>query len=103
MRRDRRNIEEERLAATRCMYYSRPLDEDLGSHIIVYKPNLKHKSDADVIRDAKREAMGLRPDDYAERRHHQDRNQTATDEMVCTLSLFDAVGDEKMTFFPTYR
>ncbi|KAI5119607.1 hypothetical protein M0805_005777 [Coniferiporia weirii] len=60
----RRNNDEEHLAATRF-----------------FKPNLRQKSDADIIRDAKLEAMGLRPDDYEPRRNH-DKNQTATDEMV---------------------
>ncbi len=52
------------------------------SHISsVYRPNLKAKSDADIMRDAKLEAMGLRPDDHEPRRTSQ-RAQMATDEMV---------------------
>ncbi|RDX53834.1 hypothetical protein OH76DRAFT_1453601 [Lentinus brumalis] len=46
-----------------------------------YRPNLKAKSDADIMRDAKLEAMGLRPDDHEPRRTSQ-RAQMATDEMV---------------------
>ncbi|PIL37385.1 hypothetical protein GSI_01079 [Ganoderma sinense ZZ0214-1] len=46
-----------------------------------YRPNLKAKSDADIMRDAKLEAMGLRPDDH-EYRRPSDRAQMATDEMV---------------------
>ncbi|OCH95936.1 hypothetical protein OBBRIDRAFT_787782 [Obba rivulosa] len=45
-----------------------------------YRPNLKTKSDADIIRDAKLEAMGLPPEDHDRPRH--DRPQMATDEMV---------------------
>ncbi|KAL5530092.1 hypothetical protein ACEPAF_6349 [Sanghuangporus sanghuang] len=62
--RSKNNTDEEALASTRF-----------------YKPNLKQKSDADIIRDAKLEAMGLRPDDYEPRRHHE-KVQTATDELV---------------------
>ena len=46
----------------------------------VYQPNLKQKSDADIMRDAKLEAMGLRPDDHEPPKHKQSR--TATDDMV---------------------
>jgi len=46
-----------------------------------YRPNLKQKSDADIMRDAKMEAMGLRPEDH-EPQQKQTRNQMATDEMV---------------------
>jgi hypothetical protein len=46
----------------------------------VYQPNLKQKSDADIMRDAKLEAMGLRPDDHEPPKHKQ--NPTATDDMV---------------------
>ncbi|KAL5527718.1 hypothetical protein ACEPAG_6519 [Sanghuangporus baumii] len=63
--RSRNNTDEEALASTRF-----------------YKPNLKQKSDADIIRDAKLEAMGLHPDDYEPRRHHHEKVQTATDELV---------------------
>jgi len=46
-----------------------------------YRPNLKTKSDADILRDAKREAMGISPPEQ-ERRPHHERPQMATDEMV---------------------
>jgi len=48
---------------------------------LVFRPNLRMKSDADIIRDAKLEAMGLPPDEGHARPHH-DRPQMATDEMV---------------------
>ncbi|KAJ3547116.1 hypothetical protein NMY22_g1772 [Coprinellus aureogranulatus] len=52
-----------------------------------YRPNLRAKSDADIIRDAKLEAMGLNPQDHehAPAQHHRsnhERPQMATDEMV---------------------
>jgi len=45
-----------------------------------YQPNLKQKSDADIMRDAKMEAMGLRPDDYEPQKHG--RSRMATDDVV---------------------
>ena len=51
----------------------------------VYRPNLKTKSDADILRDAKLEAMGLAPDQHEPRRT-QERPQMATDEMVSHLN-----------------
>ena len=58
----------------------------------VYRPNLRAKSDADIIRDAKLEAMGLNPEDHehTSAQHHRsnhDRPQMATDEMVCCWPL----------------
>ncbi|KAJ7223911.1 hepatocellular carcinoma-associated antigen 59-domain-containing protein [Mycena rebaudengoi] len=47
-----------------------------------YRPNLKTKSDADILRDAKLEAMGMPPQDEHPRRNHQEPAQMATDEMV---------------------
>ncbi|KAG9218650.1 hypothetical protein CCMSSC00406_0001236 [Pleurotus cornucopiae] len=47
-----------------------------------YRPNLKQKSDADIMRDAKLEAMGLPTQDDQPRRPQHDRPQMATDEMV---------------------
>ncbi|ESK95117.1 hypothetical protein Moror_13849 [Moniliophthora roreri MCA 2997] len=47
-----------------------------------YRPNLKMKSDADIMRDAKLEAMGLQPQDEQPRRTNQDKPQMATDELV---------------------
>jgi hypothetical protein len=54
--------------------------------VLVYRPNLKQKSDADIMRDAKMEAMGLRPEDH-EPQQKQTRNQMATDEMVSVAFL----------------
>ncbi|KAF8076734.1 hepatocellular carcinoma-associated antigen 59-domain-containing protein [Lyophyllum atratum] len=47
-----------------------------------YRPNLKAKSDADILRDAKLEAMGLPPQDDQPRQSNHERQQMATDEMV---------------------
>ncbi|KAL1939940.1 hypothetical protein VTO73DRAFT_9275 [Trametes versicolor] len=46
-----------------------------------YRPNLRAKSDTDILRDAKLEAMGLNPEDH-EVCQHSDRPQMAMDEMV---------------------
>lgn len=51
------------------------------SILTVYRPNLKQKSDADILRDAKLEAMGL-PAENHEHRPQYERPQMATDEMV---------------------
>lgn len=51
------------------------------TRIAVYRPNLKTKSDADILRDAKLEAMGLPPEEH-EHRRPSERSQMATDEMV---------------------
>lgn len=66
-RHDRRkpNNDEEHLAASRF-----------------YRPNLRAKSDTDILRDAKLEAMGLPPQDDLPRRSNQERAQMATDELV---------------------
>jgi len=58
----------------------RPNDEE---HLVAtrfYRPHLKQKSDAEVMRDAKLEAMGLAPQE--DRRPRSDRPQMATDEVV---------------------
>ncbi|KAJ3572272.1 hypothetical protein NP233_g3192 [Leucocoprinus birnbaumii] len=47
-----------------------------------YRPGYRAKSDADILRDAKLEAMGLPPQEDSPRRSNHDRNQMATDEMV---------------------
>lgn len=47
-----------------------------------YRPNLKAKSDADILRDAKLEAMGLPPQDDQPRQSNHERQQMATDELV---------------------
>lgn len=66
-RQDRKkpNNDEEHLAASRF-----------------YRPNLKQKSDADILRDAKLEAMGMPTHDEQSRRPYHERTQMATDEMV---------------------
>jgi len=46
-----------------------------------YRPNLKQKSDADILRDAKLEAMGLPPQEEPRRNYHNG-TQMATDEAV---------------------
>lgn len=50
----------------------------------VYQPKLKQKSDADIMRDAKLEAMGLRPEDHEPPKHKQSR--MATDDVVSNNS-----------------
>lgn len=78
--------DEEHLAAARC--------EELPfthRHLVltlceVYRPNLKTKSDADILRDAKLEAMGLAPEEH-EHRPQRERPQMATDELVCLRHL----------------
>lgn len=47
------------------------------------------KSDADIIRDAKLEAMGMLPEDHEYRRPHHERTQMATDELVSLLPYRD--------------
>ncbi|KAG6910768.1 hypothetical protein DXG01_007655 [Tephrocybe rancida] len=66
-RHDRRkpNNDEEHLAASRF-----------------YRPNLKTKSDSDILRDAKLEALGLPTQDDQPRQSNHERQQMATDEMV---------------------
>ncbi|EIM87882.1 uncharacterized protein STEHIDRAFT_94716 [Stereum hirsutum FP-91666 SS1] len=68
-RQKRQNDDEEHLAAARF-----------------FRPNTRMKSDADIIRDAKLEAMGLPPAEDNEphrgNRPRHDRPQMATDEMV---------------------
>ena len=68
-------------------YESIPDSECLSNQLLVYRPNLKMKSDADIIRDAKLEAMGLLPEDHEYRRPQHDRTQMATDELVCIMLL----------------
>ncbi|KIK03130.1 hypothetical protein K443DRAFT_676977 [Laccaria amethystina LaAM-08-1] len=47
-----------------------------------YRPNMRAKSDADILRDAKLEAMGMPPQDDSPQRSNQERTQMATDEIV---------------------
>ncbi|KAJ7639304.1 hepatocellular carcinoma-associated antigen 59-domain-containing protein [Roridomyces roridus] len=60
-------------------------DKNDEEHLVAtrfYRPNLKtSKSDANILRDAKLEAMGLPPQEEAPRRTHEGA-QMATDEMV---------------------
>jgi len=57
-------------------------DEEHLAAARFYRPNLKMKSDADIIRDAKLEAMGMLPEEHEHRRPHHERTQMATDELV---------------------
>ncbi|TFY82757.1 hypothetical protein EWM64_g1250 [Hericium alpestre] len=60
-------------------------DRNDEEHLVAsrfYRPNLRMKSDEDIIRDAKLEAMGLQPEDHEHHRPRHDRPQMATDEMV---------------------
>jgi len=57
------NTDEEHLVATRF-----------------YRPHMKQKSDAEIMREAKLEAMGLPAQEERKQRH--DKPQMATDEMV---------------------
>ena len=61
---------------------------------IVYTPNLRQKTDADIIRDAKLEAMGLPPEE-TEHRVYRDRVQVATDELVQSIlySCLESIAD----------
>ena len=54
----------------------------IDGHSTVYRPNLRAKSDTDILRDAKLEAMGLPPQDDLPHRSNQERAQMATDELV---------------------
>ncbi|KAI0751054.1 hepatocellular carcinoma-associated antigen 59-domain-containing protein [Daedaleopsis nitida] len=80
-----KNIEEtekaKRLISEQRKGRSKPDDEAHLAAARFYRPNLKAKSDADIMRDAKLEAMGMRSEDR-EFRRHSDRVQMATDEMV---------------------
>ena len=52
----------------------------------VYRPNLRTKSDADILRDTKLEAMGMPAQNNSPRRTAE-RTQMATDEIVDTFLL----------------
>ncbi|KAI0311027.1 hepatocellular carcinoma-associated antigen 59-domain-containing protein [Amylostereum chailletii] len=60
---------------------SDPNDEEHLAGTRFFRPNMRMKSDADIIRDAKLEAMGLPPEEDHHRPRY-DRPQMATDEMV---------------------
>lgn len=91
-RQKRQNDDEEHLAAARCTFApSSPMYGQLTNKSpIVFRPNTRMKSDADIIRDAKLEAMGLPPAEDNEphrgNRPRHDRPQMATDEMVCSTA-----------------
>lgn len=76
------NNDEEHLAASRCR--STRFLHPLCTHSLrsVYRPNLRQKSDADILRDAKLEAMGMPAQDHEPRRNNHEKTQMATDEMV---------------------
>jgi hypothetical protein len=74
--------DEEHLAASRCTFqYNRIRVTELIS-VTVYRPDIKQKSDTDILRDAKLEAMGMLPPDDQPRRTYHERPQMATDELV---------------------
>ncbi|KAF6762023.1 hepatocellular carcinoma-associated antigen 59-domain-containing protein [Ephemerocybe angulata] len=83
----KRIVAQERNDRSTFKHNSTNNDED---HLVAnrfYRPNLRAKSDADILRDAKLEAMGLNPQDHdhTPQYHHSsnhDRPQMATDEMV---------------------
>ncbi|KAJ3991342.1 hepatocellular carcinoma-associated antigen 59-domain-containing protein [Lentinula boryana] len=81
-----KNIEDtekaKRVVAEERSERKKPYNND-EEHLVAsrfYRPNLKMKSDADIIRDAKLEAMHLPPSEDQPRR--QDKPQMATDEIV---------------------
>lgn len=85
--RDRKKVnnDEEHLVASRCKFSKKKYPHEcLFVSGQVYRPNHKTKSDADILRDAKLEAMGLPPQDDQPRRNY-DNPQMATDEMVRAL------------------
>ncbi|KAG7097354.1 hypothetical protein E1B28_004705 [Marasmius oreades] len=47
-----------------------------------YRPNLKMRSDADIMRDAKLQAMGILTQDDQHKKSNHDKPQMATDELV---------------------
>ena len=79
--------EEAHLAATRCAFSVFSLRKKKNifyfDSMIVYRPSLRAKSDADIIRDARREALGLPPAANDEEDRHSSRGpRMATDEQV---------------------
>jgi hypothetical protein len=54
----------------------------------VYRPTLRQKSDADILREAKMEAMGIPVQDDVPRTSQQERAQMASDEIVSVLYHF---------------
>ncbi|KAG6891684.1 hypothetical protein C0992_010087 [Termitomyces sp. T32_za158] len=82
-----KNIEEtekaKRVVAEERQERRKPNNDE--EHLVAtrfYRPNLRAKSDADILRDAKLEAMGLPPQDDEPRHSNHERQQMATDEQV---------------------
>ncbi|KAG6861866.1 hypothetical protein C0995_011163 [Termitomyces sp. Mi166 len=82
-----KNIEEtekaKRVVAEERQERRKPHNDE--EHLVAtrfYRPNLKAKSDADILRDAKLEAMGLPPQNDEPRHSNHERQQIATDEQV---------------------
>jgi len=59
-----------------------PKDEEHLAASRFYRPHSTEQSDAEALRRAKLEAMGLSPEPDHRRPNNEGRNQTATDEMV---------------------
>ncbi|KAK7024235.1 hypothetical protein VNI00_016452 [Paramarasmius palmivorus] len=57
-----------------------PKGEEVATRF--YRPNLRMKSDADIMRDAELEAMSIQLQEEQSRRTNQDKPQMATDELV---------------------
>ena len=83
--------EEAHLAATRCASFcfipfpfaKKAKKNWLNLSVsIVYRPALRAKSDADIIRDARREALGLPPAAHDEEERGPRGPRMATDEQV---------------------
>lgn len=79
--------DEEHLVATRCEWFGFYCAGRECNYHTVYRPNLKAKSDADILRDAKLEAMGLPPQDETPKKSHYERPQMATDELVSLVHV----------------
>jgi len=84
-----KNIEEtekaKRVVAEERQERKKPAVNPDEEHLVAtrfYRPHLKAKSDADILRDAKLEAMGLPPQEDAPRKPHYEKSQMATDELV---------------------
>jgi hypothetical protein len=95
-RQDRKkpNNDEEHLAASRCESCG-PTSINLTRLVgLVYRPNLRQKSDADILRDAKLEAMGMPTPDEQPRRPYHERTQMATDEMVGNVNVSSYLSDQ---------
>ena len=85
------NTDEEHLVATRCTCLFLKFLASLREWMpcAVYRPHMKQKSDVEIMRDAKLEAMGLLPQEDRKMRH--DKPQMATDELVRGYIAFGVV------------